>query len=82
MKRTLAFKLKVDPKNVRRAVAVITGDVMPEDEFEKTFFNREPIEVEVSEDQEFAVTLGFVALMMSDDIEEAKPKKKAKKKKL
>lgn len=67
MKKALAFKLMVDPKDVRRALALITGDSISEEELDAKFFNREPMEVSFpAEDrnEEFQMTAAFVALMI------------------
>lgn len=69
-RKPLAFKLMVDPKNVRRAVALVTGEPMTDEELNKKFFDREPIELESPGDagEDFQMTVAFAALMMAEDM--------------
>ena len=73
MKKPLAFKLMVDPKDVRRAMAMTTGESLTDEELEKQFFNREPMEIdltEVSKTDAFQMNAAFVILMWGKEEQE------------
>lgn len=77
-RKPMAVKLMVDPANVRRAVALIEGKVITDEEMDNRFFDREPMEITTPAEQDFEMTVGFVALMMAEearDKEEQEPRK-------
>lgn len=66
-RKALAFKLMVDPKNVRRAVAIITGETLTDEEIDKRFFDKEPAEISVDPSIEFETTIAFTAFMLAEE---------------
>ena len=74
MKNTLAIQIKTDIKTVRRAVALITGEAMTDEEIENSFFDREPLQLDLKEalgeTEEFQICAAFTAILLADDIAE------------
>jgi hypothetical protein len=77
MKKPIAVKIEFDIKDVRRALALITGDTMTDDEINETFFDRDPVGVKLGESEMFQMCIAFVALIVAD----GEPKKETKKSK-
>lgn len=69
MKQSLAIKLKFETKEVRRAVAMITGEAPSDEEIKKRFFDREPVEIdsEILNEQAFQICAAFVAFIIAHD---------------
>jgi hypothetical protein len=79
MKKPLAIQLEFDIKNVRRALALITGEAMTDEEITAKFFDREAVTVDMAEmlgeGESFQICAAFVALMIADDQPKQEPKK-------
>lgn len=81
MKKPLAIQLEFDIKNVRSAVAFMTGEVMTDEEITAKFFERDPIKIDTYKElggtDAFQICIAFTAFIMAED----KPKKEPKKSK-
>ena len=80
MKKPIAVKLVFDMKTVRRAVAIITGDVMSDEDLQAKFFDCEKVdfdmEAKIDEGIELTMCLAMVALIMQEpDASPIKPNK-------
>jgi len=64
MKKPLAITFIVEEKEVRKVMAILTGEVLSDEKLEKTFFS-DPvsIDIETMEEQAKAMTMAFVALI-------------------
>jgi len=78
MKKPLAIQLEFDIKSVRRALALITGEVATDEEIIAKFFDRDPIKVDVEEmlgeADALKMCVAFTAIIQS----EYQPDKKSK----
>lgn len=86
MKKPLSIQLQFDIKNVRRALALITGEAMTDEEITVKFFDREPViadmEELLGEGESFQICLAFVAMIFADTQPKQEPKKSKFQKKL
>lgn len=64
MKKPLAITFLVEEKEVRKAMAILTGNALSDEELEKNFFS-DPIQIdmEMMEEQASQMTLAFVAII-------------------
>lgn len=64
MKKPLAISFLVEEKEVRKAMALLTGNALSDEELDKNFFN-EPVEIDMDELGEDSknMTLAFVAMV-------------------
>lgn len=69
MKKPLAITFLVEEKEVRKAMALLTGELLTDVELESNFFS-EPVQIdmEMMEDQASTMTLAFVALIADQKI--------------
>lgn len=78
-KRPLAIQLNFDIKSVRRALALITGDTMTDEEINAKFFDRDPVRVDVEKMlgvvDSLQLCAGFIAIVMADGQEKKEVKK-------
>jgi hypothetical protein len=64
MKKPLAITFLVEEKEVRKAMAILTGEALSDEELETTFFtNSAQIDIEIMEEQAQPMVLAFVALI-------------------
>lgn len=79
MKKPLAIQLEFDIKSVRRALALITGEVMSDEEITAKFFDREPVKLDaveiLGESDAFQICAGFAAFIIADSQPKKEPKK-------
>lgn len=70
MKKPLALKLMVDEKTVRRALALLTGEGISNEDMEKRYFS-EPVEVDLEElvgtNDAFPMIAAFVGFMTKEE---------------
>lgn len=68
-KRELAIKLLVEEKEVNRVFALLGEDVLPQEELNKKFFDREPLLLDVEKfgEESFPITMAFVAIIEDDN---------------
>jgi hypothetical protein len=68
MKNTVPVQFKFDEKMIKRVLALIGADIPSSEEIQKRFFNREPIEFDVSEvesdEAEFALCVMVVSVIL------------------
>ena len=80
MKKPLAIQLEFDIKSVRRALALITGEAMTDEEITAKFFDREAVKVDteemLGESEAFQICAAFLAVIMSDGQPKKEPKKR------
>ena len=72
MEQALAIQLKFDIKQVRRAVALLTGDAPSDEEIQRRFFDREPIGIDDSDlppNEAFQMCAAFVAFIIAAENE-------------
>lgn len=64
MKKALAITFLVEEKEVRKAMAVLTGSVLSDEELEKNFYN-DPVQIDMDElgEDSKSMTLVFVAMV-------------------
>jgi hypothetical protein len=79
MKKPLAIQLEFDIKSVRRALALITGEAMTDEEIIAKFFDREAVKVDteemLGESEAFQICAAFLAVIMADGQPKKEPKK-------
>lgn len=67
MKKPLAITFVVDEKDVRRSIALLTGDSITDEEMNEKYFSN-PVEVDLEEtvgkSDSFQMIAGFVGLIM------------------
>ena len=64
MKKPLAITFLVEEKEVRKTMAMLTGELLSDDELDNKFFsNPVSIDMELMEEQALAMTMAFVALI-------------------
>lgn len=69
MKLPLSIRILADPKEVRKGVAMITGEALTDDQLNEKFFNQDkPVNVNLAQldpGQDSAMIMAFVAIMLS-----------------
>lgn len=64
MKKPLAITFLVEEKEVRKIMAILTGEIMSDEELDNKFFSSPvSIDMELMEEQAPAMTMAFVALI-------------------
>ncbi|WP_353124184.1 hypothetical protein [Dysgonomonas capnocytophagoides] len=73
-KKELAIRLLVDEKQINKALVTLDQDVLSPEEINKRFFDRKPFvfDVDLMEEEAFAMTVAFVALIEADNQEKEK----------
>lgn len=78
MKKALAIQLEFDMASVRRALLLITGEVVSDEEITAKYIERENVKVNMEEllgDREaFQMCAGLLAILMADG-KKSEPKK-------
>lgn len=73
MKKPLAITFMVDEKEVRRSIALLTGESISDEDLESKYLSN-PVEVDLEEtvgkSDSFQMIAGFVGLIMAKRIEE------------
>ena len=64
MKKVLAINFLVEEKEVRKVMAMLTGEAISDEKLESDFFN-DPVQIDMNDmhDQEAAMTMAFVAMV-------------------
>lgn len=79
MNKPLAIQLEFDIKTVRRALAILTGEVMSDEEINAKFFDREPVKVDAAElfgeSESLQISAGFLSIIMDEGKPYPKPGK-------
>lgn len=82
MEKKLALQFEFDIKTVRRAVALISGEAMTDEEINAKFFDRESVTVSEkllgSEAEVLQFCTGLVLLVLNEGELEKEPKPKSK----
>ncbi len=64
MKKPLAITFLVEEKEVRKVMAILTGELLSDEELDNKFFsNPVNIDIELMEEQAQVMTMAFVALI-------------------
>lgn len=65
-KRILAINFAFDEKQVRRAIALISGEGLSDEELNRRFFNREPVTVDsdILEEEADPMCIAFVSFII------------------
>lgn len=72
MKKRLAITFMVDEKEVRRSIALLTGEAISDEDLESKYLSN-PVEVDIKEmlgeSDSFQMIAGFVGLIMAKRME-------------
>lgn len=72
MKKPLAITFMVDEKEVRRSIALLTGEAISDEDLESKYLSN-PVEVDIQEmldeSDSFRMIAGFVGLIMAKRME-------------
>jgi len=71
-KKPIALNLLFDVKSIRKAVALITGEAMSDEEINKKFFDREKVDFDIDkmkgcESEALQISILFVTLILTND---------------
>jgi hypothetical protein len=80
MKKPLAVQLEFDVRTVRRALALLTGEAMSDEEIVAKFFDREAVKFDIDEQfgevEAFQMCAAMLAVIMAEGKVEQQPEKK------
>jgi hypothetical protein len=79
MKKPLAIQLEFDIRCVRRALALITGESMTDEEITAKFFDRQAVKIDTEKilgvGESLQICAAFLAIIIADGQEKKKLKK-------
>ena len=85
-KKPIAIQYCFTVKEIRKCVALLTGDILTTDEINKTYFDREVVKCDLSkildEDEMLRLCIALVSSLIAIDESKNKPKRKTFKERL